>query len=157
METFMVKEGDIIPAFSIQTDKGIFDLKAINKNKSVIFFFPRADTSGWTKEAIDFSKLINDFNKLNTVVLGISKDPIKKQIKFREKHDLKCFLGSDFENNICEKFSVWVKKSMYGKSYMGIQRSTFIINEKCKVLKIWDKVKVPNHALEVLKTLSELS
>ena len=101
--------------------------------------------------------MINDFNKLNTVVLGISNDPIKKQIKFREKHNLKCVLGSDFENNICEQFSVWVEKSMYGKSYMGIQRSTFIINEKCKVLKTWDKVKVPNHASEVLKTLSELS
>ena len=74
----MVKEGDIIPAFSIPTDNGNFELKAINKNKSVIFFFPRADTSGCTKEAIDFSNLINDFNKLNTVVLGISKDPIKK-------------------------------------------------------------------------------
>ena len=157
METFMVKEGDIIPAFSIPTDNGDFELKTINKNKSVIFFFPRADTSGCTKEAIDFSNLINDFNKLNTVVLGISKDPIKKQIKFREKHNLKCVLGSDFENNICEQFSVWVEKSMYGKSYMGIQRSTFIINEKCKVLKTWDKVKVPNHASEVLKTLSELS
>ncbi len=153
----MVKEGDIIAAFSIPTDNGNFELKTINKNKFVIFFFPRADTSGCTKEAIDFSKLINDFNKLNAVVLGISKDPIKKQIKFKEKHNLKCLLGSDFENNICEQFSVWVKKSMYGKSYMGIQRSTFIINEKCKVLKTWDKVKVPNHASEVLKTLSELS
>ena len=152
----MVKEGDIIPTFSIPTDNGDFELKIINKNKSVIFFFPRADTSGCTKEAIDFSKLINDFDKLNTAVLGISKDPIKKQIKFREKHNLKCLLGSDFENNICEQFSVWVKKSMYGKSYMGIQRSTFIINEKRKVVKIWDKVKVPNHASEVLKTLSEL-
>ena len=153
----MVKEGDIIPAFSIPTDNGNFELKTINKNKSVIFFFPRADTSGCTKEAIDFSNVINDFNKLNTVVLGISKDTIKKQIKFREKHNLKCVLGSDFENNFCEQFSVWVEKSMYGKSYMGIQRSTFIINEKCKVLKTWDKVKVPNHASEVLKTLSELS
>ena len=152
----MVKEGDIIPAFSIPTDNGDFDLKTKNKNKFVIFFFPKADTSGCTKEAIDFSKLINDFNKLNAVVLGISKDPIKKQIKFKEKHNLKCLLGSDVENNICEQFSVWVKKSMYGKSYMGIQRSTFIINEKRKVLKTWDKVKVPNHASEVLKTLSEL-
>tara|TARA_Y100000588_G_C14193710_1_gene899211 strand:- start:552 stop:1025 length:474 start_codon:yes stop_codon:yes gene_type:complete len=156
MEISMVKEGDIIPTFSIPTDNGDFELKTINKNKSVIFFFPRADTSGCTKEAIDFSKLINDFDKLNTAVLGISKDPIKKQIKFREKHNLKCLLGSDFENNICEQFSVWVKKSMYGKSYMGIQRSTFIINEKRKVVKIWDKVKVPNHASEVLKTLSAL-
>jgi peroxiredoxin Q/BCP len=153
----MVKEGDIIPVFSIPTNNGDFELKTINNNKSVIFFFPRADTSGCTKEAIDFSNLINDFNKLNTVVLGISKDPIKKQIKFREKYHLKCVLGSDFENNICEQFSVWVEKSMYGKSYMGIQRSTFIISEECKVLKTWDKVKVPNHASEVLKTLSELS
>ena len=80
----------------------------------------------------------------------------KKQIKFREKHNLKCLLGSDFENNICEQFSVWVKKSMYGKNYMGIQRITFIIKEKRKVIKTWDKVKVPNHASEVLKTLSEL-
>ena len=153
----MVKEGDIITAFSIPTDNGDFELKTNNKNKSVVFFFPRADTSGCTKEAIDFSKLINDFTKLNTVVLGISKDPIEKQMKFRKKYNLKCLLGSDFENNVCEQFSVWVEKSMYGKSYMGIQRSTFIINEKCKVLKAWDKVKVTNHASEVLQTLSELS
>jgi peroxiredoxin Q/BCP len=150
------KEGDITPGFIIKTDAEDFELNSKNKKLTVVFFFPRANTSGCTKEAVEFSNLIEKFNNLDTRVIGISKDKIEQQKKFRSKHNLKCELGSDYDGNICEMFSVWVEKSMYGKKYMGIQRSTFLIDQNCKVLKTWPKVKVPNHAAEVLATISDL-
>ena len=152
----MFKEGDITPEFTIRTDTKDFELNLKNKKMTVVFFFPRANTSGCTKEAVEFSSLIEKFNNLNTRVIGVSKDTVEQQQKFRTKHNLKCELGSDYHGKICEMFSVWVEKSMYGKKYMGIQRSTFLIDQNCKVLKIWPKVKVPNHASEVLDTIADL-
>ena len=152
----MFKEGDITPEFTIKTDTNDFELNLKNKKMTVVFFFPRANTSGCTKEAVEFSSLIEKFNNLNTRVIGVSKDTVEQQKKFRTKHNLKCELGSDYDGKICEMFSVWVEKSMYGKKYMGIQRSTFLINQNCKVLKIWPKVKVANHATEVLDTIADL-
>ena len=152
----MFKEGDITPEFTIKTDTNDFELNLKNKKMTVVFFFPRANTSGCTREAVQFSSLIEKFNNLNTRVIGISKDTVEQQRKFRTKHNLKCELGSDYDGKICEMFSVWVEKSMYGKKYMGIQRSTFLIDQNCKVLKTWPKVKVPNHAAEVLNTIAEL-
>ena len=152
----MFKEGDLTPEFTIKTDSNDFELNLKNKNMTVIFFFPRANTSGCTREAIEFSSLIEKFNNLNTRVIGVSKDTVEQQKKFRTKHNLKCELGSDYDGKICEMFSVWIEKSMYGKKYMGIQRSTFLIDQNCKVLKIWPKVKVPNHASEVLDTIADL-
>ena len=152
----MFKEGDIAPEFIIKTDAEDFELNSKNKRLTVVFFFPRANTSGCTKEAVEFSSLIEKFNNLNTRVIGVSKDSVEQQKKFRTKHNLKCELGSDYDGKICEMFSVWVEKSMYGKKYMGIQRSTFLIDQNCKVLKTWPKVKVPNHAAEVLATISDL-
>ena len=152
----MFKEGDITPEFTIKTDTNDFELNLKNKKLTVVFFFPRANTSGCTKEAVEFSSLIEKFNNLNTRVIGVSKDTVEQQKKFRTKHNLKCELGSDYDGKICEMFSVWVEKSMYGKKYMGIQRSTFLIDQNCKVLKIWPKVKVPNHASEVLNTIADL-
>ena len=152
----MFKEGDITPEFTIKTDTNDFELNLKNKKMTVVFFFPRANTSGCTKEAIEFSSLIEKFNNLNTRVIGVSKDTVEQHKKFRIKHNLKCELGSDYDGKICEMFSVWVEKSMYGKKYMGIQRSTFLIDQNCKVLKIWSKVKVPNHAAEVLDAIAYL-
>ena len=152
----MFKEGDITPEFTIKTDTNDFELNLKNKKMTVVFFFPRANTSGCTKEAVEFSSLIEKFNNLNTRVIGVSKDTVEQQKKFRTKHNLKCELGSDYDGKICEMFSVWVEKSMYGKKYMGIQRSTFLIDQNCKVLKTWPKVKVPNHAVEVLDTIADL-
>ena len=152
----MFKEGDITPEFTIKTDTNDFELSFKNKKMTVVFFFPRANTSGCTKEAVEFSSLIEKFNNLNTRVIGVSKDSVEQQKKFRTKHNLKCELGSDYDGKICEMFSVWVEKSMYGKKYMGIQRSTFLIDQNCKVLKTWPKVKVPNHAAEVLDTIAGL-
>ena len=152
----MFKEGDITPEFTIKTDTNDFELNLKNKNMTVVFFFPRANTSGCTKEAVEFSSLIEKFNNLNTRVIGVSKDSVEQQKKFRTKHNLKCELGSDYDGKICEMFSVWVEKSMYGKKYMGIQRSTFLIDQNCKILKTWPKVKVSNHAAEVLDTIADL-
>ena len=151
----MFQEADIVPEFKIQTDKQEFSLNKTNQNFTVIFFFPRANTSGCTKEASEFSEIINEFKKMNTRVIGISKDTVEQQKKFREKHNLKCELGSDIDGSICNLFSVWVEKSMYGKKYMGIQRSTFLIDKDCKIIKIWPKVKVPNHAKEVLSEIPD--
>ena len=153
----MLQINDQIPNFEILTDKDPFKVSDYLGKKIVIFFFPRADTSGCTAESIAFTNLQRDFDKLNCVVIGISKDNPKKQSKFREKYNLTCQLGADFENNICEQFGVWVEKSMYGKKYMGIQRSTFLCDEKGTIKNVWEKVKVPGHADEVLQAVKDLN
>ena len=153
----MLQINDQIPNFEILTDKDPLKVSDYLGKKIVIFFFPRADTSGCTAESIAFTNLQSDFDKLNCVIIGISKDNPKKQLKFREKYNLTCQLGADFENNICEQFGVWVEKSMYGKKYMGIQRSTFLCDEKGTIQKVWEKVKVPGHADEVLQAVKDLN
>ena len=152
----MLKINDTIPNFEILTDKGEFKISDHLGKKIVVFFFPKADTSGCTTESIAFSKLHKKFEKLNCIVIGISKDNQKKQAKFREKHNLTCELGADFENNVCEQFGVWVEKSMYGRKYMGVQRATFISNEQGVISSVWEKVKVPGHAEEVLATIEKM-
>ena len=152
----MTNLDDKIESFELDTDQGKFYSKDHVGKNLVLFFFPKADTTGCTKEALSFSNLINEFEDLNTIVIGISKDPVEKQIKFKSKFDLKCILGSDVDINICSKFGVWVEKSMYGKKYMGIQRSTFLINTEQKIQHIWNKVKVPGHAEEVLEVVKKL-
>ena len=153
----MLKINDKLPDFEILTDKEKFKVSN-NKGKNiVVFFFPRADTSGCTAESIAFTNLQNDFDNLNCIVIGISKDNVKKQAKFREKHNLSCELGADFENDVCEQFGVWVEKSMYGRKYMGIQRATFLSNNSGIITNVWEKVKVPGHAEEVLKAAKQLN
>jgi len=146
----MLETGSKVQEFTIATDRGHFTLSDYRGKNVVIFFFPRADTSGCTKEAISFTNLLAEFDAANTVVIGISKDTPAKQAKFRAKHALECILGADNETNICEQFGVWVEKSMYGKSYMGIERSTFLIDPDGKITKVWRKVKIPGHAEDVL-------
>ena len=152
----MTNINDKIESFELDTDQGKFYSKDHASKNLVLFFFPKADTTGCTKEALSFSNLINEFEDLNTIVIGISKDTVEKQIKFKSKYDLKCVLGSDVDINMCSKFGVWVEKSMYGKKYMGIQRSTFLINTEQKIQHIWNKVKVPGHAEEVLEIVKKL-
>ena len=149
----MLKINDKIPNFEILTDKGDFKVSNHLGKNIVVFFFPKADTSGCTAESIAFTNLQKNFEKLNCIVIGISKDNIKKQAKFREKYNLTCELGADFENNVCEQFGVWVEKSMYGKKYMGIERSTFLFDEKLQLIQSWRKVKVNGHAEEVLNSI----
>ena len=153
----MLNINDKIPNFEILTDRGSFTPSNHLGKNIVIFFFPRADTSGCTAESIAFTNLQNNFDNLNCIVIGISKDNTKKQAKFREKYNLSCELGADFENNVCEKFGVWVEKSMYGKKYMGIERSTFIIDSSGKIRKEWRGVKVKGHVQEVLEAVEELT
>ena len=153
----MLKIDDKMPNFEILTDKGDFKVSNHLHKNIVVFFFPRADTSGCTAESIAFTNLQKNFEKLNCIVIGISKDNIKKQAKFREKHNLTCELGADFENNVCEQFGVWVEKSMYGRKYMGIQRTTFLCNEKGIITNVWEKVKVPGHADEVLAAVEKMN
>ena len=152
----MLKINDKIPDFEILTDEGEFKISNYIGKKIVVFFFPKADTSGCTAESIAFTNLHKKFEKLNCIVIGISKDNQKKQAKFREKYNLTCELGADFENNICEQFGVWVEKSMYGRKYMGVQRATFISNEQGVITSVWGKVKVPGHAEEVLATIEKM-
>ena len=153
----MLQINDKIPNFEILTDKGDFKVSNHLGKNIVVFFFPRADTSGCTAESIAFTNLQKNFEKLNCIVIGISKDNIKKQAKFREKYNLTCELGADFENNVCEQFGVWVEKSMYGRKYMGIQRATFLSNEKGIITNVWEKVKVPGHADEVLAAVEKMN
>ena len=152
----MLETGDTVTGFTIATDTGSFDLPDHGGRNVVVYFYPRADTSGCTKEAIAFSSLLADFEAANCVVIGISKDSVAKQAKFRAKHDLKTLLGSDEDTKVCEQFGVWMEKSMYGKTYMGIQRATFVIDRQGKIAAVWPKVKVAGHAEEVLETVRGL-
>jgi peroxiredoxin Q/BCP len=152
----MLEIGTKAPSFTLPTDTGNFSLADQNGKKMVVFFFPRADTSGCTKEAIAFSELLEQFTAANCGVIGISKDTAAKQAKFRAKHGLTCLLGADDETDVCEQFGVWLEKSMYGKSYMGIQRATFVIDEAGNIAAVWPKVKVPGHAEEVLACVEGL-
>ena len=152
----MLETGMAVPQFVVPTDKDDFNVADHHGNKMVVFFFPRADTSGCTKESIAFSELMDDFAAANCVVIGISKDTPAKQAKFREKHGLTCLLGADHESDVCEQFGVWVEKSMYGKKYMGIQRASFLIDANGKVAETWPKVKVDGHANAVLEAARAL-
>ena len=152
----MLETGMTVLDFTIATDSGSFSLGENAGKNVVVFFFPRADTGGCTKEAVAFSALLDEFAAAGCAVIGISKDTAAKQGKFRAKHGLTVELGADDGSDVCEQFGVWVEKSMYGKSYMGIQRSTFVIGADGKIAAAWPKVKVPGHAEEVLETVRGL-
>ncbi len=143
--------GDAAPAISLPRDGGgTVDLADFAGRNVVVFFYPRDDTSGCTKEAIGFTEASADFDAASTTVIGISKDSVASHDKFREKHALGVILASDAESDVCERYGVWQEKSMYGKKYMGIDRSTFLIGADGKIRQVWRKVKVPGHVAEVL-------
>ncbi len=152
----MLAIGDYAPTLSISTDTDMFSIAEQGGKKVVVFFFPRADTPGCTKEAEQFSALHDEFTAQNTVVIGVAKDKPAKQAKFRAKYGLTCLLGADHETSFCEEFGVWVEKSIYGKTYMGIKRASFIIDSDGKIAAIWPKVKVASHAADVLERLKAL-
>ena len=152
----MLAVGNYAPTLSIPTDTNMLSIAKQGGKKVVVFFFPRAGTPGCTKEAEQFSAPNDEFTAQNNVVIGVSKDKPAKQAKFRAKYGLTCLLGADHETRFCEEFGVWVKKSMYGKTYMGIQRASFIIDSDGKVAAIWPKVIVAGHAANVLKRLGVL-
>jgi peroxiredoxin Q/BCP len=152
-----VQVGKKIPSFKALSVDGTFSQKDLTTGSiSVVYFYPKDDTPGCTKESCEFRDLFPKFKKLEVTVYGVSKDSLKSHEKFKSKHDLPFILISDEEGNMCEKFGVWVEKSMYGKKYMGIERSTFVLDGEGKVLQKWLKVKPEGHAEEVLKFIKSM-
>jgi peroxiredoxin Q/BCP len=150
----MIGEGDKVPALKTKLSDGT-DLDLSSPGQPlVLYFYPKDDTSGCTKEAQDFTELAGDFAKAGAKVVGLSRDPMKKHDKFIAKYDLKVPLASDEDGVISDAFGTWVEKSMYGRKYMGMERSTFLIGNGGRVAKAWRKVKVPGHAAEVLKAVT---
>ena len=148
-------------------DKNVQNLKITHKNNKifmfsdlygkyvVLYFYPRDDTPGCTKEAKDFTELKPEFDKLNTIIIGVSTDTLEAHNKFIFKHNLNLELLSDTNKTLCEFFDVWVEKNMYGKKYMGIERSTFLINPSGEILHEWRKVKVAGHAKILLESIKK--
>jgi len=150
-------EGTKAPAFKLPTGDGDPVTLADFKGKNlVLFFYPKADTPGCTKEAIAFSALKPAFTKANTAVVGVSADPVKAQDAFKAKHALAIPLASDETHRMLEAYGVWGEKSMYGKKFMGITRTTFLIDQDGRIAQIWPKVKVEGHAEEVLAAAKDL-
>ena len=153
-----LKIGDQAPDFKLPKDgDGEITLSSLKGQKVVVYFYPKDDTPGCTKQACGFSDALPSLNKLGTQVIGISKDPVKKHDKFKAKYDLKFPLASDEESDVCERYGVWKEKSMYGKTYMGIERSTFLIDEDGKIAEIWRKVKVKEHIDAVQSAIEGLA
>lgn len=143
--------GDQAPAISLPRDGGeTVNLSDFAGKKVVLYFYPKDDTPGCTKEAIGFTDVVDEFAALDTVILGVSKDSVKKHDKFVAKHDLKIALLSDEDGDVCERYGTWVEKNMYGKTYMGIERATYLIGADGKIAQIWRKVRVPGHVDAVL-------
>ena len=147
----MIDEGDKAPAITVKASDGSsIDLAAPGK-PLVLYFYPKDDTSGCTREAQDFTALASDFAEAGVKVIGVSRDPMKSHEKFIGKYGLSVPLVSDEDGRISDAFGTWVEKSMYGRKYMGMERATYLIGADGRVLKVWRKVKVPKHAEEVLK------
>lgn len=150
----MLKPGDKAPDFSLPADDGkTYSLKDFKGKKLILYFYPKDDTDGCTKEACAFRDNIKKFESKNTIVIGVSKDDINSHKKFRDKYKLNFPLISDENLDILKKYGVWQEKSMFGNKYMGIVRTTFLINEKGIIEKIWEKVKVPGHIEKLLKEI----
>jgi thioredoxin-dependent peroxiredoxin len=152
-----LKEKIKAPNFKLpSTDNTIFELSKVKKKNIILYFYPKDDTPGCTIESKDFSKLNNLITKNNTIVLGVSKDSIQSHFKFIKKYKLKFNLLSDEKLSLIKKYGVWGKKSFLGKKYMGIIRTTFLINSKGRIHKIWSNVRVKDHAKEVIEELKKI-
>ena len=152
-----LKEKNKSPNFKLHsTDHTIFELNKIKNKNIILYFYPKDDTPGCTIESKDFSKLNSLINKNNTIVLGISKDSIESHLKFKKKYNLKFNLLSDENLSVIKKYGVWGKKTFLGKKYMGIIRTTFLINSKRKIHKIWSNVRVKDHAKEVFDEVKKI-
>ena len=153
----MIKENNKAPIFKLpSTSKNIYSLKDSVGKYIVIYFYPKDDTPGCTLETNDFNKLLPNFKKLNCEILGISKDNLKSHDKFREKYKIKFNLLADEDLEVLKKYKVWGKKKFMGREFMGIIRTTFLLDKKGKIIKIWENVKVKDHAKEVLATLKDI-
>ena len=148
----MINEGDKAPAIKVTSSDGsTVDLSSPGQT-IVLYFYPKDDTSGCTREAQDFTALADDYRAAGVKVIGVSRDPMKKHEKFIAKYDLAVPLASDEDGEISEAFGTWVEKSMYGRKYMGMERATYLIGANGRVIRAWRKVKVPGHAADVLKS-----
>jgi thioredoxin-dependent peroxiredoxin len=149
--------GDKAPSFTLPSDGGgTVSLNDFKGRTVVLYFYPKDDTSGCTAEACAFRDALPDFSKAKAEVIGVSRDPVKKHDRFKEKYGLNFPLGSDEDGKVCEAYGSWVEKSMYGRKYMGIERSTFLIDRSGVIRAVWRKVKVPGHADEVLEAVQDL-
>ncbi len=150
-------EGDVAPDFTLPRDGGEdVTLSALRPAPVVLYFYPKDNTPGCTKQAIGFTCLQEEFKAAGGEILGVSKDSVKKHENFRAKHDLGVALLSDAESDVCERYGVFVEKKMYGKTFMGIERATFLIDGEGRIARIWRKVKVGGHVEEVLEALRAL-
>lgn len=151
-------EGDKAPNFNLPTDgNGKTALKDFKGKKLVLFFYPKDMTPGCTTESKGFSENIAKFSRAGAEVVGLSKDSVERHDKFKDKHDLKVILASDAESDVIERYGSWVEKNMYGRKFLGIERSTFLIDGKGKVQRVWRKVKVKGHVEEVLQAVKDLN
>ena len=151
-----MKINDKLKNLSFQVgENNVINEIELKKNITIIYFYPKDDTPGCTKEAIEFSNYFEKLQKLGVTLIGVSKDSLEKHKKFKDKYNIKFHLASD-DGTLCNIFNVWVEKSMYGKKYMGIERSTFVIDKGLKILNIWRNVKVKGHAEEVYKFIESL-
>ena len=156
-EVMAIEEGDKIPAIELEsTGGGKIALKEQIGRPFILYFYPKDDTSGCTREAQDFSALLPEFEALGASVLGVSKDNAIKHQKFISKYDLTVPLATDTVDKAMEAFGVWVEKQLYGKRYMGIDRSTFLFNSDGKLFRTWRRVKVSGHAVDVLESVREM-
>lgn len=153
-----LQPGAKAPDFDLPTDGGSnVSLKALAGKTVVLYFYPKDDTSGCTSEAKAFSEAKAQFDKAGAVVIGASKDSVASHAKFRAKYDLTIALASDVDGKVVEAYGAWVEKSMYGRKYMGIERSTFLIDGQGVLRRAWRKVKVPGHVQEVFKAVQDLA
>jgi thioredoxin-dependent peroxiredoxin len=149
-----IPEGSKAPAFDMPADNGgHVSLASVRGKPTVLYFYPKADTPGCTTEGQDFSALIDDFASVGAIVIGVSRDPVRKLDRFKAKYDLRVVLASDEAGDVTEAFGVWGEKSMYGRTYMGIERATFLIDGNGVIVRVWRNVKVKGHAVEVLAAL----
>ncbi|HAE00568.1 MAG TPA: thioredoxin-dependent thiol peroxidase [Rhodospirillaceae bacterium] len=152
-----LEEGDVAPDFTLPTDGGdSISLSALKGKPVVLYFYPKDDTPGCTKEACGFRDAQADFSSIGATVIGVSKDSVAKHDKFKAKYELNFPLAADEDGTVCEAYGTWVEKSMYGRKYMGIDRATFLIDADGKLAKIWRKVKVPGHVEAVQAALKDL-
>jgi thioredoxin-dependent peroxiredoxin len=154
----VLKPGDPAPPFDLPTaGGGSISLAGLKGKRAVVYFYPKDDTPGCTQEALSFTEKAKAFAAAKTQVVGISRDSVAKHDKFAAKHGLTVILASDEDGKVCERYGVWVEKTLYGRTFMGIERATFLIDEGGKLARIWRKVRVPGHVEEVLKEVKSLS
>ena len=153
-----LQKGDVAPDFNLPRDSGKTQtLSELRGHPVVLYFYPKDDTSGCTLEAHDFTELRPEFDKIGVTIIGMSPDKPEKHDKFKTKHYLQLILVSDEEKTTLQKYGVWVEKSMYGRKYMGVERTTFLIDKNGKIAEIWRKVKVPGHAKAVLEKATTIA